>query len=700
MAELVEYELRVGRGSMDDWEAFLERLGECRAAIAAVVGAEVDEIAMTHSASGALNAAMSSVDLRPGDRIVTTHAEHPGGLGAVHAAAARSGAEISVVNLPPTGEARDIVSAFDTALGDRARVVALSHVLWTTGAVLPVAEIAELAHARGAVVVVDGAQAAGAIPLNVHDLGADFYAISGQKWLLGPEGTGALWASPAVTGQSLVPVGSVLSYERIDERAAVPWPNARRFEEPGHYRPGITGLARSCGWLSMYVGLPWIHARGMSMARAALRRLAAIEAVEMLTPVDAMATLVTFRIGVGTPPLRSPRSPAGRSRSPARSRRSTRSGSASGSSRRSTRSSGSPPRSSSWRRTPPRRCRSARDSRSSAPHDGANQLATDSPQVLAGDPLATVPARAAARRPGRPQQPGRGDRPRARLPDLRHRDPPRRGAARWRPSHAVPVALDVAVVLVVGSVVTWLVVPAAARFGRARDPLCVERRARVLRGRPDLLPRPRRRRSRSSSRCSAERRLRSPMGPNAGAAGKRPREVPAGTTSVLATVARGWPIRTIPRYCRIDNHPLRRATRLAGEDDHVAMDEQPHIALPKLYGAPAYARPAPIVEESPRPFDPDDLPIEAIQTDEERELARNPPGTVLRTRGNAAATRASSQGRALASPSAAEPQGARGPHPGPERQLVQPPRRSAECQASGRSSRRSSPTGGRIRAGE
>jgi hypothetical protein len=57
----------------------------------------------------------------------------------------------------------------------------------------------------------------------------------------------------------------------------------------------------------------------------------------------------------------------------------------------------------------------------------------------------------------------------------------------------------------------------------------------------------------------------------------------------------------------------------------VALEEQPHIALPKLYGAPAYARPAPIVEETPRPFDPDDLPIEAIQTDEERELAASLP---------------------------------------------------------------------------
>ncbi|HEY7970826.1 MAG TPA: aminotransferase class V-fold PLP-dependent enzyme, partial [Candidatus Limnocylindrales bacterium] len=83
MAEIVEYELRVGRAAMDYWDAFLERFAEARGAVAAVVGADVDEIAITHSTSAAMNAAAWSVDLRRGERIVTTHAEHPGALGPV-----------------------------------------------------------------------------------------------------------------------------------------------------------------------------------------------------------------------------------------------------------------------------------------------------------------------------------------------------------------------------------------------------------------------------------------------------------------------------------------------------------------------------------------------------------------------------------------------------------------------------------------
>ncbi len=297
MAEIIEYELRIGRAALDYWDLFLERLAEARAAVAAVLGGDVDEIAITHATSGGMNAAIWSLDLHEGDVIVTTQAEHPGALGPVHAAAARTGAELVVVDVGGGGDDDGIVAAFDATMPARTRLVALSHVLWTTGAVLPIERIAAVAHDRGAVVAVDGAQSAGAIPVNVTDLGVEFYSIPGQKWLLGPEGTGALWASPAAVAAGRVSNASWFTYERLSPTEAVPWSDARRFEDSGHYRPGITGLGRSCGWLSMYVGLPWIHARGMAMARAAADRFAAIDNVELLTPRDAMATMVTFRIG-------------------------------------------------------------------------------------------------------------------------------------------------------------------------------------------------------------------------------------------------------------------------------------------------------------------------------------------------------------------------------------------------------------------
>src|SRR5206468_10786125 len=130
-----------------------------------------------HSTSGAMNAAVWSVDLRPGDRVVTTQAEHPGGLGPVHVVTSRARAELSIADVGDGGDDQATLAAFDAAITPRTRIVALSHVLWTTGGRLPVREIATLAHARGARVVVDGAQAVGAIPVSVADLGVDFDAI-------------------------------------------------------------------------------------------------------------------------------------------------------------------------------------------------------------------------------------------------------------------------------------------------------------------------------------------------------------------------------------------------------------------------------------------------------------------------------------------------------------------------------------------
>ncbi|MBA2382786.1 MAG: aminotransferase class V-fold PLP-dependent enzyme [Chloroflexi bacterium] len=297
MAELVEYELRTGRSHADYWEGFLERMGEARGAVAAVIGADVGQIALVHSTSQAMNAAVWSVDIRPGDRLVTTQAEHPGALGPVHTAAARFGAEVAIADVGLGGDDEATLAAFDAAITDRTRLVALSHVLFTSGGRLPITEIAELAHRRGARVIVDGAQAVGAIPVSVAELGVDFYALPGQKWLLGPEGTGALWCDPATVAASHLSNGNWFTHEQLTPTDALPWTDARRFDDTGHYRPGVTGLARSCGWLSMYVGLPWIHDRGRTVARLAADRLAAISGVELLTPRDRMATLVTFRIG-------------------------------------------------------------------------------------------------------------------------------------------------------------------------------------------------------------------------------------------------------------------------------------------------------------------------------------------------------------------------------------------------------------------
>jgi L-cysteine/cystine lyase len=296
MTEQAEYEFRIGRGHVAGFADLLERMAEARAAVAAILTTDPAAIALSHSTTDGVNAFILSLDLRAGDHIVTTRHEHPGILGPVAAVRAR-GVEATFLDIGEGGDDRLTLDAIEAAMTPRTRLVAVSHVLWTTGAVLPISAIADIAHAHGALVVIDGAQSAGAIPIDLEATGADGYAIAGQKWLLGPEGTGALAVRPSLIERLTPGLGGYFSLESFDrDGAAVFQPDARRFEWSGVHRPSVIGLARSISWLSMFVGLDWIYGRGASMARAAADRLASIPGVEVITPTQRMASLVTFRI--------------------------------------------------------------------------------------------------------------------------------------------------------------------------------------------------------------------------------------------------------------------------------------------------------------------------------------------------------------------------------------------------------------------
>jgi L-cysteine/cystine lyase len=297
MAEMATWERDLGRAHPDAFEELLGRMGEARAGVAAVLGTDVSAVALTHSTTDAMNAAALSVDWRHGGRVVTTRHEHGGGLGPLYALRDRGIAELEIVDAGDDGDDARTVAAFDAAITPDTRLVSVSHVTWATGAVLPVAAIAELAHSRGASLIVDGAQAAGAIPFRFDELGADFYALPAQKWLLGPGGMGALVVKPSLIERTVPALGGSFSFERLDGAGdAVRWGDARRFESSGYHRPSVVGMARSIGWLSMFVGLDYVFGRGPAMAQATARRLAAIVGVTVLTPPDRMATLVTFRI--------------------------------------------------------------------------------------------------------------------------------------------------------------------------------------------------------------------------------------------------------------------------------------------------------------------------------------------------------------------------------------------------------------------
>lgn len=172
---------------------------DVRTNAAAFIGCTKDELILTGCTTDGMNIIAGGLSLGPGDHVLTTDQEHPGGRNAWEWLAATRGTVLENVPIAPDADdPRPIIDAFAQRISARTKVVMFSHILTSTGYRMPVREIADLAHARGALVVVDGAQAVGGIAVDVKALGCDAYVSSGHKWMCGPKGTGLLYLSAAI----------------------------------------------------------------------------------------------------------------------------------------------------------------------------------------------------------------------------------------------------------------------------------------------------------------------------------------------------------------------------------------------------------------------------------------------------------------------------------------------------------------------
>jgi L-cysteine/cystine lyase len=218
-------QLEQGRSSKPWFDRQIERIDQLRERAAGLLGATQADVALTGSTTDGINAVLHAIDLGRGNEILTSDEEHPGVLGPIATARDTRGVGVRVVpfdELP--GEVRP-----------ETRVVVTSHVSWATGRVMDTAPLA----ASGALVVLDGAQGLGAVPVDVRALGCDFYAASGQKWLCGPGGMGYLYANPELVPGLPAPWSGYHAME-WSEQALLPalHPDARRlntgFPVPHH----------------------------------------------------------------------------------------------------------------------------------------------------------------------------------------------------------------------------------------------------------------------------------------------------------------------------------------------------------------------------------------------------------------------------------------------------------------------------------
>lgn len=248
MAEIAGWELRTGRAHRDRHEDVAARVDEARAALAAILTADLDDVGLAHGPGDALARALRPSRLRAGDRVAVVADPELAAL---------------PLALPDGVEVVEVGAEWQVPEG--AAVVVSPVVRSTSGERLPVELLASQARAGGARFVVEASMALGAMPVTVAGLGADALVARVDAWLLGPQGI------------------AVVAGRGVDGAA------------DGLHLPSVVGVARAAGWLSMYVGLPWIHDRIVRLSGAAAERLGAIHGIELVAEVS-RTPIVAFRI--------------------------------------------------------------------------------------------------------------------------------------------------------------------------------------------------------------------------------------------------------------------------------------------------------------------------------------------------------------------------------------------------------------------
>ncbi len=301
MTQAYQYVQQAGpfSGKVNGWIG--QETERTRRAIAQELGVAAETISLTEDVTVGCNIALWGIDWRLGDHLLLSDCEHPGIVAAAQEVARRFGVEVTICPLQGTLNQGDPVAAIASHLKPSTRLVVLSHILWNTGQVLPLAEIVAACHSYSNVrpvrVLVDAAQSVGVLPLDLSRVAVDFYAFTGHKWWCGPEGVGGLYVRPEAR-ESLSP--TFIGWRSIVSDAQgrpTGWKtDGRRYEIATSAFPLLAGL-RTAIALHHQFGPPRDRfQRICSLSEALWQRLNALPNVHCLSSAPPPAGLVAFQL--------------------------------------------------------------------------------------------------------------------------------------------------------------------------------------------------------------------------------------------------------------------------------------------------------------------------------------------------------------------------------------------------------------------
>jgi len=261
--------------------------------LAAFVGCDRDEIALLRNATEANSYIANGIEMKPGDEVLMTDQEHPGGEQPWQLKAKRYGIVVRKITLPrPVKNAAQVLNLFSDAITPRTRVIFFSHVTTVTGVVLPAKELSALARSKGILSAVDGAHVTGMMRLNLHDLGCDLYSSSPHKWLQAPKGSGYLYVRDEVIDS----IWSTVVTEGWNDRKL----RAERFQRIGSSNvPSLCGLRASIQ-LANQIGMERIESRHRELGDYMLAGMRKRGAESWTSPDPALRCSI---VTVNVPPI-------------------------------------------------------------------------------------------------------------------------------------------------------------------------------------------------------------------------------------------------------------------------------------------------------------------------------------------------------------------------------------------------------------
>lgn len=257
------------------WSDWKDEKEETRTLVANLLSVSPEEIALIHNTTEGMNLIARSFDLQPGDEVILADHEHTSGRICWEVFQETKGVKLVRPELPLMPESvEEVVEVYRKAISPKTKIISMCHIVNTNGMILPIKEVSKMAHEKGILVAVDGAQSAGMLDIDLADLGCDFYTASAHKWLFAPKGIGILYAQQA-SQHHLKPLIVCRGYDD---------PSIRRLENYNTRNlPELLGLGAAVQFCNQ-IGMKKIQQRSYELKNYFRSKIAANPALKLKTP--------------------------------------------------------------------------------------------------------------------------------------------------------------------------------------------------------------------------------------------------------------------------------------------------------------------------------------------------------------------------------------------------------------------------------